>query len=199
MGGGVRSVSDSIGVRLRRAGDLILLSSVSMGAVLMLAGTPASAEDWGMGAANREIARGAVFSPVSTPASEIATLAWFTLAITLAIFLTVGGLLLYSVIRFRARPSDEQREPPQLYGSDPIEFAWTAIPLLIVFVLALTTVRTIFDVQAAVEPPNAVHVAGDWPSMVVGISISRFGHSHCERAACSAERPGAPNANVARA
>src|SRR5580693_6297864 len=129
-----------------------------MGAVRMLAGTPAFAEDWGMGAANRQIARGAVFSPVSTPANTIATLAWFSLAITLAIFLTVGGLLLYSIIRFRARPSDEQREPPQLYGSNPIEFAWTAIPLLIVFVLALTTVRTIYDVQAAVEPADAVHV-----------------------------------------
>ena len=111
-----------------------------------------------MGAANRQIARGAVFSPVSTPASAIATLAWFTLAITGAIFLTVGGLLLYCVVRFRARPSDEPREPPQLYGSNPIEFAWTAIPLLIVFVLVLTTIRTIYDVQAAVEPPGAIHV-----------------------------------------
>jgi cytochrome c oxidase subunit 2 len=145
-------------MRLRRAGNLILLGLVSMGAVPMFADTSAFAEDWGMGAANRQIARGAVFSPVSTPANTIATLAWFSLAITLAIFLTVGGLLLYSIIRFRARPSDEQREPPQLYGSNPIEFAWTAIPLLIVFVLALTTVRTIYDVQAAVEPADAVHV-----------------------------------------
>ena len=129
-----------------------------MGTVPMFAGTLAFAEDWGMGAANRQVARGAVFSPVSTPANTIATLAWFSLAITLAIFLAVGGLLVYSIIRFRARPSDEQREPPQLYGSNPIEFAWTAIPLLIVFVLALTTVRTIYDVQAAVEPASAVHV-----------------------------------------
>jgi cytochrome c oxidase subunit II len=127
-------------------------------AVLILVAAPALAEDWGMGAANRQIARGAVFSPVSTPASAIATLAWFTLAITGAIFLTVGGLLLYSVVRFRARPSDELREPPQLYGSNPIEFAWTAIPVLIVFVLVLTTIRTIYDVQAAVEPPGAIHV-----------------------------------------
>ena len=76
-----------------------------------------------------------------------------------AIFLIVGGsCVTYSVIRFRARPTDEPREPPQLYGSNPIEFAWTAIPLLIVFVLVLTTIRTIYDVQAAAEPPNAIHV-----------------------------------------
>jgi cytochrome c oxidase subunit II len=126
--------------------------------ITVLIAIPAYAEDWGMGAANRQIARGAVFSPVSTPASEISTVAWFVLAISAAIFVAVAGLLLYSVMRFRARPGDAQREPPQLYGSNPIEFAWTAIPFLIVVVLVLTTIRTIYDVQAAAEPPGAIHV-----------------------------------------
>jgi len=119
---------------------------------------PAAGEDWGMGPANRQIARGAVFSPVSTPASSIATLAWFILAVSAAIFLVVFVLLIYSVVRFRARDTDEPREPAQLYGSNQIEFAWTAIPVLIVFVLVLTTIRTIYDVQAAREPPDAIHV-----------------------------------------
>ncbi len=144
------------GGRISLRGGLLQLSRSAAIAVL-LAG-PAWAEDWGMGAANRQVARGAVLSPVSTPASAIATLAWFTLAITGAIFLIVGGLLAYSVVRFRARPGDEPREPAQLYGSNPIEFAWTATPLLIVFVLVLTTVRTIYDVQGAAEPAGAIHV-----------------------------------------
>lgn len=160
--GSVRSVAGSIDARLRNAvGCLPLrrwLSHLSLSAFVILSGSQARAEDWGMGAANRQVPTGGVFSPVSTPASAIATLAWFTLAVTLAIFLVVGGLLAYSVIRFRARPGDEPREPAQLYGSNPIEFAWTAIPLLIVFVLVLTTVRTIYDVQAAAEPPDAIHV-----------------------------------------
>src|SRR6202012_3784884 len=92
------------------------------------------------------------------PASTIATLAWFALTICLGIFLIVGGIVAYCVIRFRARPSDDPREPAQLYGSNQIEFAWTAIPLLIVVVLVLTTIRTIYDVQAAAEPSNALHV-----------------------------------------
>jgi cytochrome c oxidase subunit II len=154
---GYRPSRNSIGIWPRRTADLLLLG-LACTASLILAAVPARGEDWGMGAANRQIARGAVFSPVSTPASSIATLAWFTLAITTVIFLIVAGLLLYSVVRFRARPSDEPREPPQLYGSNPIEFAWTAIPLLIVFVMVLTTVRTIYDVQAAPEPPGAIHV-----------------------------------------
>ncbi len=139
--------------------SLLARLSRAVGAIItVLIAIPAYAEDWGMGAANRQIARGAVFSPVSTPASEISTVAWFVLAISAAIFVAVAGLLLYSVMRFRARPGDAQREPPQLYGSNPIEFAWTAIPFLIVVVLVLTTIRTIYDVQAAVEPPGAVHV-----------------------------------------
>jgi len=152
----------SIRSRLWRTADFSLVRRLRLvvvaSAILILLAASARAEDWGMGAANREIARGAVFSPVSTPASAIATLAWFILAITFTIFLIVSSLLTYSVIRFRARPGQEPREPPQLYGSNPIEFAWTAIPLLIVFVMVLTTIRTIFDVQAATEPPGAIHV-----------------------------------------
>jgi cytochrome c oxidase subunit 2 len=154
---GDRSAINSIRAQLRDVVDFVSLR-LTCSVALILVASPALAEDWGMGAANRQIARGAVFSPVSTPASAIATLAWFSLAVTGVIFVVVGGLLLYSVIRFRERSTDHPREPPQLYGSNPIEFAWTAIPLLIVLVLVLTTVRTIYDVQAAVEPPGAIHV-----------------------------------------
>ena len=34
-------------------------------------------------------------------------------------------------------------EPPQVYGSNQIEAAWTVIPLLIVFVLVGVTARVI--------------------------------------------------------
>src|SRR5215472_17502754 len=152
-----RSSRKSIRRRLRRTVGRSLLGLVCRAALIFCA-APAAGEDWGMGAANRQIARGAVFSPVSTPASSIATLAWFILVVTAAIFLIVFGLLVYSVVRFRARPTDEPREPAQLYGSNQIEFAWTAVPILIVSVLVLTTIRTIYDVQAAREPPGAIHV-----------------------------------------
>jgi cytochrome c oxidase subunit II len=151
------SRTNPVTTRQSRANLRVILPLILAAAMIPVAAV-ARAEDWGMGAANRQIAPGAVFSPVSTPASSISTLAWFALAVTGAIFVTVSGLLTYSVIRFRARPSDLPREPPQLYGSNPIEFAWTAIPLLIVIVLVLTTIRTIYDVQAAAEPPNAIHV-----------------------------------------
>ena len=82
-----------------------------------------------------------IFSPVSTPAHEINTVAFFVVAITAVIFLIVAGLLTYSIVRFRARPGDDSREPPQVYGSNPIEFAWTTVPVIIVLVLILITAR----------------------------------------------------------
>jgi cytochrome c oxidase subunit 2 len=99
-----------------------------------------------------------IFDPRSTPAFEILDLANLVLLISLAIFLVVGGLLLYSVVRFRVRPGDDGNEPAQVYGSEPIEIAWTVAPFIIVFVLSLATTRTIYTVQAAARPPSALDV-----------------------------------------
>src|SRR5271166_1141328 len=119
----------------------------------------ALANDWGMGDSNSKIPPSSVFDPVSTPAHEINVVAFFVIAITAVIFLIVGGLLTYSIVRFRARPGDDdRREPPQVYGSNPIEFAWTTVPVIIVFVLILITARTIYTVQSPTRPPDALSV-----------------------------------------
>jgi cytochrome c oxidase subunit 2 len=80
------------------------------------------------------------------------------LSVTLAIFLIVGGMMLYAVIRFRQRPTDSGREPAQIYGSNQIELSWTVIPILIVVMLFLATTRVIWDTQAAPKPASAVDV-----------------------------------------
>src|SRR6266446_8163062 len=128
-----------------------------LGAFLALA-AQAVASDWGMGDANSRIAPPGMFRPVSTPAHEISTLAIFVLGVTTAIFVIVSGLLTYRVIRFRSRRPDDGSEPPQIYGSGPVEFAWTAVPVLIVFVLILVTARSIYSVQAVRRPPHALAV-----------------------------------------
>lgn len=126
--------------------------------VLLAHAIPAVANDWGMGEANSRIDPASIFRPLSTPAHEISTIAIFTVSITTVIFVIVSGLLTYSVVRFRARRTDDGSEPPQVYGSGPVEFAWTAVPVLIVFVLILTTTRSIYTVQAARRPPDAIGV-----------------------------------------
>jgi cytochrome c oxidase subunit 2 len=92
-----------------------------------------------------------IFDPASPPADSIRSLAFLVLAITGVIFLVVEGVLIYAVIRFRRRRA-EGAEPPQVYGSKPIEIAWTAAPALIVFVLVLATARTLGEVN--VDPPK---------------------------------------------
>ena len=88
-----------------------------------------------------------IFKPLSTPAESIAEVAWLALAVCAGIFLVVGGLLAYTTVRFRRRAHDDGAEPPQIYGSNQLELAWTVIPILIVLVLVLVTARTIADVQ----------------------------------------------------
>jgi cytochrome c oxidase subunit 2 len=99
-----------------------------------------------------------IFSPESTPAHAISHLAGFVLWITGAIFLVVASLLLYAVVRFRRRANDDGTEPAQIYGSGPVEAAWTTVPFLIVLVLTLATARVIHEVQDARKPAAAVDV-----------------------------------------
>jgi cytochrome c oxidase subunit II len=100
-----------------------------------------------------------IFAPASTPANNILHLSLFVLEITGSIFVVVGGLLTYVVIRFRDRgDKGNNSEPAQIYGSTQIELAWTVIPVLIVVVLFLTTARLIFAIQDAPKPPDALDV-----------------------------------------
>jgi len=103
-----------------------------------------------------------MFEPVSIPAQKIHELAELVLAICAGIFLVVGVLLTYVILRFRARPGDRETEPPQIYGSNNLEAAWTIVPVIIVVVLFLATARTINEVEMR-EP-----VAGSLEVTVVG-------------------------------
>jgi cytochrome c oxidase subunit 2 len=99
-----------------------------------------------------------IFAPASTPADTIFGLSIFVLAVTATIFVVVFSLLLYAVVRFRKRADDDGREPPQVYGSNQVELAWTVIPILIVVALFMATARVIASVQKAAQPPNAIEV-----------------------------------------
>lgn len=106
-----------------------------------------------------------IFETASPTSESIRDLSWLVLGITGFIFVVVEGLILYCIYHFRQRKTDtvsqseapadgiakDEIEPPQIYGSMPIEMAWTVAPLLIVFVLFLVVVRTIGEVKN--EPP----------------------------------------------
>jgi cytochrome c oxidase subunit 2 len=94
------------------------------------------------------------FAPASPQADSIRSLSFLVLAVSAFIFLVVEGVLFYSIVRFRRRPAAGTAEPPQVYGSKPIEIAWTAAPALIVFVLVLVTARTLWEVRVPPPPPK---------------------------------------------
>ena len=91
-----------------------------------------------------------IFNPASPAAGSIVNLAILVLAIAGLIFLVVEGVLFYTIVRFRKRATDDDAtEPPQVYGSQPIEVAWTAAPAVIVLFLVLVTTRTLWEVNAS--------------------------------------------------
>jgi cytochrome c oxidase subunit II len=99
-----------------------------------------------------------VFAPHSTPARSILHLSIFVMIITGIIFAVVSTLLVYSLLKFRARSSSASSEPAQVYGSTQIELAWTVIPILIVVVLFMATARVVHAIQDASMPASAVEV-----------------------------------------
>lgn len=60
---------------------------------------------------------------------------WLTVAICIAVFAVVAAISVYSVAKFRVRPDDDSDGPP-IHGHTGIEIAWTAIPTILVTVIA---------------------------------------------------------------
>lgn len=99
-----------------------------------------------------------ILDPASPPAESIRDLFLLVLAITSVIFFLVAGALLVFVIRFRNKHTSAETEPPQIYGSMPIELAWTVAPLLIVVVLGLVVIRSLIEIKAEPSRPGEVKI-----------------------------------------
>jgi cytochrome c oxidase subunit 2 len=109
------------------------------------------------GSGSLPVVRPEVFQPASPPADEVASMAWLVLGICAGIFVVVELLLIVSIVKFRRRRG-EVGEPQQVFGSNPIELAWTVVPLMIVFTLGLVTIRVIRDIDRTSPPDGALEV-----------------------------------------
>ena len=98
-----------------------------------------------------------IFQPQATPAESVYHLSLLVLSVCATIFIIVAGLLVFTIVKFRRGKNDEH-EPPQVYGSNRIEVAWTVIPILIVFVLTMATARVVIATQDQPAPKDALHV-----------------------------------------
>ncbi|HLX32390.1 MAG TPA: cytochrome c oxidase subunit II [Gaiellaceae bacterium] len=63
---------------------------------------------------------------------------WFVIAICIALFSVVVAVIVYSVLRFRARPDDLEDGPP-IHGHTGLEITWTAIPFVLVTAIAIVS------------------------------------------------------------
>lgn len=81
--------------------------------------------------------------------SQLVLFYWIFWA-ALFVFVTVGGAILYTVIRYRRRPGDP--DPPQTHGNTPLEIGWTIAPAIVLAVVAVPTVITIFDNANSPDP-----------------------------------------------
>src|SRR5687768_13821991 len=61
----------------------------------------------------------------------------------LLVFVLVEGALVWAILRYRGKPGDA--EPAQVHGNTTLEIVWTAIPALILAMIAVPTVRAIFE------------------------------------------------------
>jgi len=134
-----------------------------------------------------------IFAPASTPAHSIFGLSLFVLAVTGAIFAIVFSLLVYAVAKFRRR-NDDGREPPQVYGSNQVEVAWTVIPILIVVALFMATARVI-AISRRLTVSQCHRSCRHRPSVLVGISLSGTKRRNRERIACAGKRSRTSNAD----
>jgi cytochrome c oxidase subunit 2 len=103
-----------------------------------------------------------MFHPVSPQELQTSNLFIAVLIIAAFIFALVCGVLLYSIIRFRARPGWE--EPTQQFGVPRLEIAWTAIPIVLLLVVFGFTVRAmnLVEPSAASGPDDIVITGHQW-------------------------------------
>ena len=63
---------------------------------------------------------------------------WFVTAICIGVFAVVAAVSVYAVAKFRARPDDDSDGPP-IHGHTGLEIAWTAVPAVLVTLIAIVS------------------------------------------------------------
>lgn len=66
------------------------------------------------------------------------------------VFIGVEVALVYVIVKFRRRPNSA--DPKPVHGNTMLEILWTAIPAVILVLIAIPNVRTIFATQAKAAP-----------------------------------------------
>ncbi|HET9680471.1 MAG TPA: cytochrome c oxidase subunit II [Candidatus Limnocylindrales bacterium] len=94
----------------------------------------------------------------TTQAQDTRQLYNIVFAIAVAIFVAVEGLIVWSILRYRRKPGDDEL-PPQTHGNNLVEVIWTVIPTAIVLFLFAISYQTLNTVDAVSANPDVrIHV-----------------------------------------
>jgi cytochrome c oxidase subunit II len=108
---------------------------------------------------------GGLYPPiaVTTEGAEIRNLYTVIFLMAVAIFLVVEGLIIWSIIRYRRRPTDTEL-PPQIHGNNVAEIVWTVVPTLIVIFMFIVSWQTLnsVDTTSATTETKIRAVAGQF-------------------------------------
>ncbi|HEY8631867.1 MAG TPA: cytochrome c oxidase subunit II [Candidatus Limnocylindrales bacterium] len=74
-------------------------------------------------------------------------------AIAVVIFLLVEGLIVWTVVRYRRKPGDDEL-PPQTHGNNLAEIIWTLVPLALVIFMFVISLQTLNSVDATSSQPS---------------------------------------------
>ena len=76
----------------------------------------------------------------------------FSMLMMAGVLVVVYILYVYMLVKYRARKANEGYEPPHEEGNKWLEIIWTIIPVIIVIILSVVTVRTTNAVEK--QPPG---------------------------------------------
>lgn len=91
-----------------------------------------------------------VLDPKSTTGKDQAYLIWFSLAIMSIVILVVFVLFTHFVIKYRLTKDRQDVLPTDVKGNKKLELTYTIIPIILLIILAIPTVRITLD-----QSPNS--------------------------------------------
>ena len=97
-----------------------------------------------------------IFKPKGSRANSINHLQvpvfWIAAAVGILVFAAVA----YVMVRYREKPGEEDRVPPQLHGNTKLEVGWTILPALLLVGVAVPTVNTV--IRLADTPKDRIDI-----------------------------------------
>lgn len=98
-----------------------------------------------------------ILKPIGPVAEREASLFMRLVVLAIIVFVVVWGLLIYNVARFR-RPRPAEPVPEQTYRNYWLEGTWTVIPIGMVLLVLVWTLRTMDEVKAPAQQPQDVQM-----------------------------------------